>query len=199
MIAGKTDRFYLTNVKSSSTSNMTNFFINVKIPTDCLRIGTFYSGTYNIAAVYSLYYKTNLNDYRLLAANLSAKSSYSYNLDSNSLSLPSSEYVTDIKLVFPQVYAGFKSSTTPSFDAIALYTVPNMYQYQVLAEIGVMNGASYYTNSASCSGFVQNAYYYNYNVENPYYQNPYNVNPYLVNPYYYYMPYMPKKLPKTGY
>ena len=41
-----------------------------------------------------------MSDYRVLAANLNSKSSYSYDMSSIALGLASGEYVTDIRMVF---------------------------------------------------------------------------------------------------
>lgn len=147
-VAGSSLKYWFTNVKNDSTSAMNNFYLHIKIPTDAVRATTFYTGTYNTAATYSVQYKTNLNDYRTLASGLNSKSNYSYDLSTRGLGLGNGEYVTDIRMVFPTVVAGFHESMAPTLQAYVLSTVPTGYQAVLRCEVGGQTGG-YYSNNAN--------------------------------------------------
>ena len=72
--AGMQVKYYFTNIRSSSTTAMNNFSLHIKVPAEALIAGTFYTGTWNFSAAYSIQYKTNLRDYQILASGLNSKS-----------------------------------------------------------------------------------------------------------------------------
>lgn len=79
--------------------------------TDYVRITKLITGTYNQDLNYSIYYRTNKNDYRLLKDNLSTKvNNY---IDFSNLELEEDEYVTEFKANFGTVDVGFESEINP--------------------------------------------------------------------------------------
>lgn len=145
--AGAQVKYYFT-MANNSTSAMSNFFLHLKVPTDAMRANTLTTGTYSGAATtYSMEYKTNMQGYRSLASGLNSKSSYTYGLSTQSLGLQSGEYVTDVRMVFSTVVAGFKTSTAPTLSCYVLSTVSTGYQAIMRAECGAING--YYSNSSN--------------------------------------------------
>ena len=139
---------YWFNIQNNSTCAMDNFFVNLKLPTDAIRATTFYTGTYtNTQTTYSIQYKTNMNDYRTLASGLNSQSQYAYDLSTIGLGLSNGEYVTDIRLVFPTVVAGFRDSVSPVLDCYVLSTVANGTNASVRAEIGGL-AEGYYSNNS---------------------------------------------------
>ena len=150
-IAGGQLKCYFTDIKNASSTPMSNFFIHIKVPTDAMRAGTFYTGTYNYQTYYRLEYKTNVNDYRVLANGLNSKNQYSYDLNSYSLGLGVGEYVTDIRMVFPTVIAGFHESMAPTLHCNVLATLFNGYQAIMRAEVGGLD-TSMSSSWASGSG-----------------------------------------------
>lgn len=156
-IAGNTASFYYT-VENKSTCAMNNFFLHIKVPTDVMRTCEFHTGTYTgSATTYYLEYKTNMNDYRILASGLNSKSNYGYDLSSQSLGLQAGEYVTDIRMVFATAVSGFKQSMAPTLDCYVLTTVTMNTQATMRADVGGMigsysdysNGGQFGTNTGS--------------------------------------------------
>jgi len=141
--AGNLAKFYWTNIYNKSTTSVSNFFLHIKVPTDGARAATFYTGTWQgIACQYYIEVKTNMQDYRTLATGLNSKSQYSYDLSSLSMGLSGSEYVTDIRMVFPVAPAGFHESMAPSLYVSVLPNVVNGYQLINRVEVGCQGSAS---------------------------------------------------------
>lgn len=182
--AGQAMKYAFTNLSNSSSSAMNNFYLRVKIPTDAMRGVAFYTGTWNGAGTYyNVEYKTNQNDWRALASGLSSKSNYSYDISSQSLGLGPAEYVTDIRMVFPQVMAGFRNSMAPVLYTQVLSGIRTGYQATVRAEVGgqlayagVVNGNENLAGGSWCTGAGQ-----------------------YTSWLYGYVNRLPGQLPKTGY
>lgn len=138
--AGSNMRYDFTNIANNSNVPLDNFFWHDRIPTDAVRAGTLTTGTYNARVWYKITYKTNVNDYRTLADNLLSTNRYSFKIDSGSLKLASSEYVTDIRFEFGTVPAGFKMTE----KATLLVHVP-----------AYMSGGYNIINRADCGGSYQ--------------------------------------------
>lgn len=170
--AGMQVKYYFTNIRSSSTTAMNNFCLHIKVPAEALLAGTFYTGTWNFSANYSIQYKTNLRNYQLLATGLNSKSQYSYDLSRIALGLGSDEYVTDIRVVFANVPAGFHEAMAPTLYCTVKTTIPTGYQYTMRAEISGQAAGSWYTGASQHTGMTVN-----------------NLNFYP----------LPGTLPKTGY
>jgi len=105
--AGASMRYDFFNIANRSNTALDNFFWHDRIPTDTVRASTITTGIYNARVWYKINYKTNKNDYRLLADNLLSTNSYSFKIDSASLKLAADEYVTDFRYEFGTVPAGF--------------------------------------------------------------------------------------------
>ena len=126
--AGSSMRVDILKGDNNSDVRLDNFNLHIKVPTDCARISTLYAGTWNQAVWYSISYKTNMQDYRVLASNLQSTSSYQYDLSTASLGLQSGEYVTDIRFEFGTVPAGFKMVSKSAMNLYVLSTVANGYK-----------------------------------------------------------------------
>ena len=81
------------------------------LPTDYVVATKLVTGTYNQDLDYNVYYKTNLNDYKLLAENLNTQENHY--IDFSTLDLAENEYVTEFKLDFGTVDVGFASVEKP--------------------------------------------------------------------------------------
>ncbi len=106
--AGTNMLYNFYNIANRSNAALDNFFWHDRIPTDAVRAGSITTGTYNARVWYKINYKTNKNDYRLLADNLLSTNNYSFRIDSSSLRLAADEYVTDFRYEFGTVPAGFR-------------------------------------------------------------------------------------------
>lgn len=109
---------YNFKIKNTGNVRLDNFVWYDVLPTDYIRITKLVTGTYNQDLNYSVYYKTNKNDYRVLKEKLSTKvNNY---IDFTNLPLDEDEYVTEFKTDFGTVDIGFESVTNP-----CIYTTVN--------------------------------------------------------------------------
>ena len=115
---------------------MDDFFWQIKVPTDCARAGTLYTGTWNTRAWYKVSYKTNVSDFRQIGADLLSTNQNQLDLSATALGLQSGEYVTDIRLTFGTVPADFKVTVKPAFYLYVMPTVTNGYKCITRTEIG---------------------------------------------------------------
>ena len=146
--AGSFGKFIFTAVNNESSNRLDNFFWNIKVPTDAVRAGTLFTGKWSADVTYSISYKTNMNDYRILAQGLSSASTYQYDLSSLAMSNQGGEYVTDIRFEFGTVPSGFKVVTNPVFYGYVMPTVPNGYMVITRSECGGKHGEVWKTGSA---------------------------------------------------
>lgn len=98
-------------IKNTGNVPLSDFTWTDSLPTDYVRITKLITGTYNQDLNYSIYYKTNKNDYKLLKDNLNTKvNNY---IDFSNLELEADEYVTEFKADFSTVDVGFESVVNP--------------------------------------------------------------------------------------
>ena len=191
-VAGGQVKYYFSNIKNASTSNMNNFYISIKLPSDAMRAVRFDTGTFNYQTYYNIQYKTNLTDWRTLAQGCNSKSNYNYDLSTRGLGLSNGEYVTDVRMVFPTVISGFAQSMSPTLLCQVLSTVPTGYQAQLRVEVGGQ-GASY-GNSVS-GGWANGGWNNGGNVSGGWYTGAGSFTTYIYGQNINY----PSRLPKTGY
>ncbi len=193
-VAGGIVKYYFTDIANNSSSAMDNFYIHIRVPADCMRASTFTTGTFNFSTYYNIEYKTNMNDWRTLAQGCNSKSVYNYDLSTMSMGLAYNEYVTDVRMVFPNVIAGFKVTMAPTLYCGVLATVPTGYQAVVRAEVGGQTAAS---GAWTSGGFTTGANGING------YPNGSNAGSWNTGAgsftTYIYGTYIPGTLPKTGY
>lgn len=172
-------------VDSVSTSALSNYYVSIKVPTDAMRAVSFYTGAWNMQCYGNLQVKTTQRDWQTIAQGISSSSTVSYDLSTQGLGLASGEYVTDIRLVFPSVHAGFKMTMAPVLYTQVLSGIPTGYQATMRAEVGAqtaqmgsLSGNSYgnLTGGGWMAGQGQFTTYI-----------------------YGYTNYLPNGLPKTGY
>ncbi len=114
---------YDFKIKNTGNVPLNNFTWIDSLPTDYVRITKLITGTYNQDLSYSIYYKTNKNDYRLLKDNLNTQvNNY---IDFSTLELETDEYVTDFKANFETVDVGFESVVNPYIFVKVNSTVKN--------------------------------------------------------------------------
>jgi uncharacterized repeat protein (TIGR01451 family) len=141
VIAGDSMRYDLS-IKNTSNVPLGNFYWSDRLPTDAARIQSLTTGTYNQRLYYRILYKTNYSEWRILASNLLSTNNYSYNLSANALDLMSGEVVTEVRLEFGTVEAGFASVTKPTITVQTLPTLANGYQIVNRAEVGGQYGGA---------------------------------------------------------
>ena len=102
---------YDFHIKNTGNVPLDKFTWIDSLPTDYVRVTKLITDTYNQDLNYSIYYKTNKNNYRLLKDNLNTKTN-NY-IDFSNLELEADEYVTDFKSDFGTVDVGFESVINP--------------------------------------------------------------------------------------
>ena len=125
LLAGDSMRYDLT-VANNSNVPLENFYLHDRFPTDCATSKTITTGTYNTRLNYQITYKTNYNDYRVLATNLLSTNNYAFDL--SAISLMQDEVVTDVRLEFGKVPAGFASVVKPTVTIQTSANLANGYQ-----------------------------------------------------------------------
>lgn len=133
LLAGDSMRYDLT-VANNSNVALENFYLHDRFPTDCATAKTITTGTYNTRLNYQITYKTNYNDYRVLATNLLSTNNYAFDL--SAISLMQGEVVTDVRLEFGKVPAGFASVVKPTVTIQTSANLANGYQVVNRADAG---------------------------------------------------------------
>ena len=133
LLAGDSMRYDLT-VTNSSNVPLENFYLHDRFPTDCSTVKTVTTGTYNTRLNYQITYKTNYNDYRVLATNLLSTNNYAFDL--TAIPLMQGEVVTDVRLEFGKVPAGFASVVKPTVTIQTSAYLSNGYQVVNRADAG---------------------------------------------------------------
>ena len=133
LLAGDSMRYDLT-VTNNSNVPLENFYLHDRFPTDCATAKTITTGTYNTRLNYQITYKTNYNDYRVLATNLLSTNNYAFDL--SAISLMQDEVVTDVRLEFGKVPAGFASVVKPTVTIQTSANLANGYQVVNRADAG---------------------------------------------------------------
>ena len=133
LLAGDSMRYDLT-VANNSNVPLENFYLHDRFPTDCATAKTITTGTYNTRLNYQITYKTNYNDYRVLATNLLSTNNDAFDL--SAISLMQDEVVTDVRLEFGKVPAGFASVVKPTVTIQTSANLANGYQVVNRADAG---------------------------------------------------------------
>lgn len=101
---------YEFDIQNKSNSALDNFTWKEYIPYDTTKVTKMVTGIYNEELNYTIYYKTNQNDYRLLKEANACESEY---LSFDILNLEKNEVITEIKVEYKTVSKDFKSIIHP--------------------------------------------------------------------------------------
>jgi hypothetical protein len=145
---------YRFTVANTSNVTLENFFWHDKLPYDVTSASALTTGTYSQRLNYRVLYKTNCNDYRVLASNLLTTNNYSIAL--NVLPLQVGEVITDIYFDFSTVPAGFQSVTQPTLTVSVNPETVNGYYVTNRADIGGEYGGTWQTATSSWVTMVRN-------------------------------------------
>lgn len=146
--AGSSMKYLFSAVNNDSAERLDNFYWTITVPTDAMRAGTLFTGTWSSSVFYKISYKTNQNDYRPLATGLNSSSPYQYDLSSLAINVNGGEYVTHIRFEFGTVPAGFKPTQAPIFFGYVIPGVVPGYKVILRSECGGKYGESWATSSA---------------------------------------------------
>ncbi len=129
-------RYDFSGIANTSNVALDNFYWHDRIPTDVTSAISLTTGTYNQRLHYRIVFKTNVNDYRVLATDLLTTTNYSVKLTPEALSLGIGEYVTDVRFEFGTVASGFASSVKPTLQVIVKGDAVNGYSIINRADVG---------------------------------------------------------------
>ena len=133
---GQTIRFELCGIANKSGYVLEDFYIHDRLPTDAVRLKSLTTGRFNEMTYYKISYRTNLHDYKILAAKLLSTNNYELSLHPNVLGLSAGEYIKDIRFEFPRVYPGFKSVDNISLFCEVMLNLPTGYSIVNRADLG---------------------------------------------------------------
>ena len=153
VLAGNKNTYRFT-IANTSNVNLESFFWHDKLPYDISTASALTTGTYSQRLTYRVLYKTNYNDYRVLAGNLLSTNNYSFAL--SALPLQYGEVVTDIYFDFGTVPVGFQSVTQPTLTVSVSPTAVNGYYLTNRADAGGKYGGTWQTANASWITIVRN-------------------------------------------
>lgn len=99
------------NIKNKSNVPLDNFTWQDTLPTQALRVDKIYTGTWNENLEYSIWYKTNKNDYKMLVDGLSTQ--VNNEVSFKTAELEDDEYITEYEFRFGTVMVGFSEVEQP--------------------------------------------------------------------------------------
>lgn len=124
----KDNIFYnFNNIHNKSNVPLNNFAWNDTLPTNAVRLDKIYTGTWNEKLEYSVWYKTNKNDFKMFKDKLDSETVYE--LDFNNLDLENDEYITEFEFRFGTVKIDFHELESPIVYVNVLDNLKNGYVF----------------------------------------------------------------------
>lgn len=99
------------NIKNNSNVALDNFTWQDTLPTQALRADRIYTGTWNEDLEYSIWYKTNKNDYKMLVDGLNTQ--VNNEISFKTAELDEDEFITEYEFRFGTVKVGFSEIEAP--------------------------------------------------------------------------------------
>ena len=99
------------NIRNKSNVALDNFTWQDTLPTQALRVDRIYTGTWNEDLEYSIWYKTNKNDYKMLVDKLSTQ--VNNEVSFKTAELEEDEFITEYEFRFGTVKVGFSEIDAP--------------------------------------------------------------------------------------
>lgn len=115
------------NIHNKSNVPLDNFTWNDTLPTEALRLDKIYTGTWNEKLKYSVWYKTNKNDFRMFIDKLDSEKVYELNF--KKLELQEDEYITEFEFRFGTVKIDFKEVESPIVYVNVLNNLKNGFTF----------------------------------------------------------------------
>ena len=145
---------YTFTVANTSNVALDSFYFHDKLPYDVTSASALTTGTYSARLTYRILYKTNMNEYRVLAGNLLTTNNYAFQL--TGLPLMAGEAVTDLYYDFGTVPALFQCVAKPTLTASVNPAAVNGYQVVNRADAGGQYGGTWQSANAAWITIVRN-------------------------------------------
>lgn len=118
---GEIIEYQFKNIENKSNVMLDSFIWTDYIPTDAVRVTKIETGIWNQKNVYSVWIKTNKNDYKMIKNNLDT--TVNNEIDFNGLE--DDEFITEYQLRFENTDIGFKENTEPKLYCKVLENIEN--------------------------------------------------------------------------
>lgn len=123
--AGEIIEYQFKNIENKSNVMLDSFIWTDYIPTDAVRTTKLETGIWNQKNVYSVWIKTNKNDYKMIKNNLDT----TVNNEIDFKWLEDDEFITEYQLRFENTDIGFKEITEPKLYCKVLENIENGYVF----------------------------------------------------------------------
>ncbi len=125
--AGKNISYDFKNIRNNSNVSLDDFVWTDILPTDAIRADRLLTGTWNEDLTYSVWYKTNKNDFKCIKEGLSTQ--VNNEIKFKELQLDEDEYITEYQLRFGTVKVGFSEVEAPKLYCDVLENLDNGYKF----------------------------------------------------------------------
>lgn len=142
-MSGETIRYTFSNIANQSNCELDDFYWRDNLPTDAIRILSLNTGTWSERGTYELWVRTNKKGWRRIESNLRTNVEYNIDLTPDALDLASNEYVTDFRLEFGTVGAGFTSETDPYIKVRVNDGLEDGYRFTNTTDVGGRRGGEW--------------------------------------------------------
>ena len=115
------------NIQNNSNVSLENFIWSDQIPVEAVRVEKIQTGTWNEDLKYSVWYKTNKNDFKIIAEGLSTQQNNEINF--NNLELEEDEYITEYEFRFGKVKSGFSEVEKPRLYCNVIDNLENGFKF----------------------------------------------------------------------
>lgn len=122
---GEIIEYQFKNIENKSNVMLDSFIWTDYIPTDAVRVTKIETGIWNQKNVYSVWIKTNKNDYKMIKNNLDT--TVNNEIDFNGLE--DDEFITEYQLRFENTDIGFKEIIEPKLYCKVLENIENGYVF----------------------------------------------------------------------
>ena len=115
------------NIHNKSNVPLDNFTWNDTLPVEAVRLDKIYTGTWNQKLLYSVWYKTNKNDFKVFKDELDSETIYELNF--KELKLEKDEYITEFEFRFGTVKVDFHELESPIVYVNVLDNLKNGFTF----------------------------------------------------------------------
>ena len=142
-MSGEVIRYTFSNIANQSNCELDDFYWRDNLPTDAVRILSLNTGTWSERGTYELWVRTNKKGWRRIERNLRTNVEYNIDLTPDALDLASNEYVTDFRLEFGTVGAGFTCETNPYIKVRVNEGLKDGYRFTNTTDVGGRRGGEW--------------------------------------------------------